>query len=256
MNTSDLHEKTVIVTGAASGIGRAAALRFAAEGAKVVVADLNADAAEETVKLIEAAGGTSFAVAGDLSDAAVIEQLVTRAVAEFGGIDVLVNNAGIMDSMTATADVTDAEWERVIRINLTAPFQLSRAVLPHMLAAGKGAIVNTASEASFRGSAAGTAYTVSKHGVLGLTRSLSTLYREQGIRTNAIAPGGTMTNIHTSMNVDAEAHGPKILGKYMTNLGRIATPEEQAAAIVFLASDAASNINGVILPVDDGWAAI
>jgi NAD(P)-dependent dehydrogenase (short-subunit alcohol dehydrogenase family) len=92
--------------------------------------------------------------------------------------------------------------------------------------------------------------------VLGLTRSLSTLYREQGIRTNAIAPGGTMTNIHTSMNVDSEAHGPKILGKYMANLGRIATPEEQAAAIVFLASDAASNINGVILPVDDGWAAI
>ena len=256
MNTSDLHEKTVIVTGAASGIGRAAARRFAAEGAKVVVADLNAEAAEETVKLIEAAGGTAIAVTGDLSDAAVIEQLVTRALAEFGGIDVLVNNAGIMDSMTATADVTDAEWERVIRINLTAPFQLSRAVLPHMLAAGKGAIVNTASEASFRGSAAGTAYTVSKHGVLGLTRSLSTLYREQGIRTNAIAPGGTMTNIHTSMNVDAEAHGPKILGKYMANLGRIATPEEQAAAIVFLASDAASNINGVILPVDDGWAAI
>ena len=256
MDTSDLHEKTVIVTGAASGIGRAAALKFAVAGAKVVVADLNADAAEETVKLIDAEGGTAIAVTGDLSDAAVIEQLVTRAITEFGGIDVLVNNAGIMDSMTATADVTDAEWERVIRINLTAPFQLSRAVLPHMLAAGKGAIVNTASEASFRGSAAGTAYTVSKHGVLGLTRSLSTMYREQGIRTNAIAPGGTMTNIHTSMAVDAEAHGPKVLGRYMGNLGRIATPEEQAAAILFLASDAASNVNGVILPVDDGWAAV
>ena len=236
-------------------ISRAEPLRFAAEGAKVVVADLNAEAAEETVKLIETADGTAFTVSGDLSDAAVIEQLVTRTLAEFGGIDVLVNNAGIMDSMTATAEVTDTEWERVIRINLTTPFQLSRAVLPHMLAAGKGAIVNTASEASFRGSAAGTAYTVSKHGVLGLTRSLSTLYREQGIRTNAIAPGGTMTNIHTSMSVDAEAHGPKILGKYMANLGRIATPEQQAAAIVFLASDAASNINGVILPVDNSWAA-
>jgi NAD(P)-dependent dehydrogenase (short-subunit alcohol dehydrogenase family) len=257
MDTSDLHEKSVIVTGAASGIGRAAALKFAAAGARVVVADLNADAAEETVKLIAEAGGTSFAVTGDLSDTSVVEELVERTRTEFGGIDVLVNNAGIMDSMTATADVTDAEWERVIRINLTAPFQLARAVLPHMIAAGKGAIVNTASEASFRGSAAGTAYTVSKHGVLGLTRSLSTMYREQGIRTNAIAPGGTATNIHTSMgNLDLEAHGPKVVMKYMGNLGRMATPEEQASAILFLASDAASNVNGVILPVDDGWAAI
>ncbi|MBR7825390.1 glucose 1-dehydrogenase [Actinospica sp. MGRD01-02] len=257
MSSTGLSGKSVIVTGAASGIGRAAALRFAAEGAKVVVADLNAEAAEETVKLIDAAGGTAFAVTGDLSDASVIEQLVAGAVETFGGIDVLVNNAGIMDSMTATADVSDAEWERVIRINLTAPFQLTRAVLPHMLAAGRGAIVNTASEASFRGSAAGTAYTVSKHGVLGLTRSLSTMYREQGIRTNAIAPGGTATNIHTSMTgLDPEAHGPKVVMKYMGNLGRMATPDEQAAAIVYLASDAASNVNGVILPVDDGWAAI
>jgi NAD(P)-dependent dehydrogenase (short-subunit alcohol dehydrogenase family) len=256
MSGTGLNEKSVIVTGAASGIGRATALKFAAEGARVVVADLNEAAAAETVKLVQDAGGTAFAVTGDLSEPEVIGLLVERTLEEYGSIDVLVNNAGIMDDMTATADLGDAEWERVIRINLTAPFQLTRAVLPHMLAAGKGAIVNTASEASLRGSAAGTAYTVSKHGVLGLTRSLSTLYREQGIRTNAIAPGGTITNIHTSMNIDPEAHGPKVLGRYLTNLGRHARPEEQAAAIVFLASDAASDINGVVLPVDDGWAAV
>ena len=256
MSGTGLDGKSVIVTGAASGIGRATALKFAAEGARVVVADLNDEAAAETVKLVQEAGGTAFAVTGDLSEPRVIALLVERTLEEYGSIDVLVNNAGIMDGMTATADLGDAEWERVLRINLTAPFQLTRAVLPHMLAAKKGAIVNTASEASLRGSAAGTAYTVSKHGILGLTRSLSTLYREQGIRTNAIAPGGTITNIHTSMNLDPEAHGPKVIGKYMTNLGRHAQPEEQAAAIVFLASDAASNINGVVLPVDDGWAAV
>ncbi len=255
--STGLSGRSVIVTGAASGIGRATALRFAAEGAKVVVADLNAEAAKETVAAIEAAGGTALAVAGDLSEPAVIAEVVAQSVASFGGIDVLVNNAGIMDTMTAAGEVTDAEWDRVLRINLTAPFALTRAVLPHMLEAGHGAIVNTASEASLRGSAAGTAYTVSKHGVLGLTRSLAVMYRDKGIRTNAIAPGGTVTNIHTSMaGLDTEGHGPRTIGAYMGNVGRTASADEQAAAIVFLASDAASNINGVILPVDNGWAAV
>ena len=256
MGATGLSGKSVIVTGAASGIGRATALRFAEERAKVVVADLNAEGAKGVVDAIEAAGGTAVAVTGDLSDGAVAEELVARAVGTFGGVDVLVNNAGVMDSMSAPADVTDAEWERVLRINLTAPFLLTRAVLPHMLAAGHGVIVNTASEASLRGSTAGTAYTVSKHGVLGLTRSLAVMYRDKGIRTNAIAPGGTVTGIADGLDLDPEAHGPAVLGTYMANMGRISEPEEQAAAIVFLASDAASNINGVILPVDGGWSAI
>jgi NAD(P)-dependent dehydrogenase (short-subunit alcohol dehydrogenase family) len=123
-----------------------------------------------------------------------------------------------------------------------------------MLTAGRGAIVNTASEAGLRGSAAGAAYTASKHGVVGLTRSLAVMYRKQGIRANAIAPGATATNI--SMDADRTAHGPATLGPHFVNIGKLAQPEEQAAAIVFLASDAASNINGVILPVDDGWSAV
>jgi NAD(P)-dependent dehydrogenase (short-subunit alcohol dehydrogenase family) len=252
--SSGLENSSVVVTGAASGIGRATALRFAEEGAKVVVADLNADAAKAVVAEIEAAGGTAVAVTGDLSDQSVVDQVVRTAVDTFGGLDVLVNNAGIMDTMSAAADIADAEWERVLRVNLTAPFLLTRAALPHMLAKGKGAIVNTASEAGLRGSAAGTAYTVSKHGVVGLTRSLAVMYRNAGIRTNAIAPGGTMTGI--SVQVDPTTHGPQALGPYMGNVGRVATADEQAAAIVFLASDAASNINGAILPVDNGWAAV
>ncbi|MCX5398607.1 SDR family NAD(P)-dependent oxidoreductase [Streptomyces sp. NBC_00102] len=254
MSTTDFQDRSVVVTGAGSGIGRATALRFAAQGAKVLVADLDKERADQTVTDIAAEGGTAVAVVGDLSEQTVVDQVVRTAVENFGGLDVLVNNAGIMDSMSAAADVTDGEWERVIRINLTAPFLLTRAALPHMLAAGKGAIVNTASEASLRGSAAGAAYTASKHGIAGLTKSTAVMYRGQGVRTNAIAPGGTITNIQ--VNADRDALGPAVLGSYMGNVGKPASADEQAAAIVFLASDAASNINGVILAVDNGWSAV
>ncbi|QNP61534.1 SDR family NAD(P)-dependent oxidoreductase [Streptomyces genisteinicus] len=246
--------RSVIVTGAGSGIGRAAALAFAAQGDRVVVADLNAAGATAVAGEIEAAGGVAVAVAGDLSEQAVVDRVTSTAVERFGGVDVLVNNAGIMDSMSAAADVSDAEWERVIRVNLTAPFLLTRAVLPHMLAAGRGAVVNTASEAALRGSAAGAAYTASKHGVVGLTKSLAVMYRGRGIRANAVCPGGTATGI--AVQADPAAHGPAVLGPHFVNLGRVSQPEEQAAAILFLASDAASNVNGAILPVDDGWSAV
>lgn len=253
-STTGLSGKSVIVTGAGSGIGRTAALLFAAQGARVVLADINPEGTKATAEAIAVAGGTAVTAIGDLSDQEVVDRVVTTAVDACGGIDILVNNAGIMDRMSAVADIGDEEWERVLRVNLTAPFLLTRAALPHLLATGDGAIVFTASEASLRGSAAGAAYTASKHGIAGLTKSLAVTYRDQGVRTNAIAPGGTTTGI--TAGLDIESHGLGVLGKYMVNVGRQATTDEQAAAIVFLASAAASNINGVILPVDNGWSAV
>lgn len=252
-STTGLDGSSVILTGAGSGIGRAAAVNFAGEGARVVVADLDEQGAASTVEEITALGGSAVAVIGDLSEQQVVDETVASAVENFGGIDVLVNNAGISDAMSAVADVSDAVWERVMRINLTAPFQLTRAALPHMLAKGAGTIVNTASEAGLRGSAAGAAYTSAKHGLVGLTKSLAVMYRDRGIRTNAIAPGGTFTGMHP--DVDTAELGPATLGQYMGAMGRLSDPHEQAAAIVFLAGAMASNINGVILPVDNGWSA-
>lgn len=246
--------KSVIITGAGSGIGRAAAIQFAKLGGKILIADLNDKTANAVVDEIRAFGGVATAVAGDISDQSIVEKVVSTAIRVHGGLDVLVNNAGIMDSMSANDEVSVEEWDRVIRVNLTAPFLLSRAVLPHMLLQGRGAIVNTASEAGLRGSCAGTPYTVSKHGVIGLTKSDAIMYRARGIRVNAVAPGGTKTNI--SVVPIAGNKGPEVLGGYMNNIGRMAEANEVAAAIVFLASDAASDITGVVLPVDGGWCAV
>jgi len=252
--TKEFEGKTAIVTGAGAGIGRATALQLADLGARVVVADLHADTANDVVAEIIAHGGTAMAIVGDLSEQSVVDNLVAETVDNYGSIDVLVNNAGIMDDMSGPHEVSDAVWDRVMRVNLTAPVLLTRAVVPHMLAQGKGAIVNTASEAGLRGSAAGTAYTVSKHGLIGLTESASVIYRDKGIRVNAVAPGGVATSLE--VNMKADAMGLAVIGGYATNVGRIAQPEELAAAIVFLASDAASNISGAILPVDSSWSAV
>jgi len=253
---NDFAGQTIIVTGAGSGIGRSTALQLAERGAHVIVADIS-DTAHGVVEEITGAGGQATAAIGDISDQGVVDKLVDAAVATGGRLG-LVNNAGIMDQFAGAATTDDVQWERCLRINLTAPFLLTRAVLPHMLAAGGGAIVNLGSAASIRGAAAGAAYTASKHGVTGLTKNTAYTYGRENIRCNLVAPGGVETNIMTTSATDTEidpANGLAAITPIHQGAIRNATREELAGPIVFLLSDAASDVNGAIIPVDGGWAA-
>ena len=241
--------RTAIITGAGAGIGMATALRFAAEGARVIAADISTErlAALEA----KALAGSIVTVAGDLAREESVQAVVAAAE---GQIDVLANVAGIMDAFLPAAEVDDATWERVMAVNVTALMRLMRAALPVMIQAGKGAIVNIASEAGLRGSAAGFAYTTSKHAVIGMTRSAAFMYAKDGIRVNAIAPGGVRTSIEGSMKsaLAVARQGPLL----QSVVPPPAEADDIAAAIAFLASDEAGNINGAILPSDGGWSVL
>ena len=239
--------RTVIVTGAASGIGRATASRIAREGGRVVAVDISAERLQEFAASLPDA--EIVPVAGDITKQDDIDAIVAAAGER---IDGLANIAGINDDFSPAHETSDAVWDRVIAINLTGGFKLSRAVLPAMLAASAGSIVNVASEAGLRGNASGNAYTVSKHGVVGLTRSAAFMYAGSGIRVNAVAPGGVATGIPFPPNV-SEA-GSARLGPFQAAIPTIATAEELAASITFLLSDDAVNVNGAILASDGGWS--
>ncbi len=243
--------RVALITGAGSGIGRATTLAFAKAGARVVAADINGDAAQETADLI---GDAAIAVAADIADEESVARAVTAALDTYGHIDVLSNNAGVIDTMALPADTTLAEWDRVIRINLTGTFIVTHAVLPHMLGQQRGVIVNTASAAGVRGGSAGAAYTASKHGVIGLTRNIAWSYAKDGIRCNAILPGPTLTGIAGSISGFNET-GQARLTPIISAAPDIALPEQMADVIVFLASDAAAFVNGAIVAADAGWSA-
>lgn len=239
----------VIVTGAGSGIGRATALRLLAEGATVIGTDISEPRLSTLGK--EAATDRLIVVAGDVSDESVIARVLQAAG---GPVASLANIAGIMDDFLPPAEVEDAVWERVLRVNLTAVMQLTRAVLPAMIERGAGTIVNVSSEAGLRGSAAGAAYTASKHAVIGLTRSTAFFYGASGIRCNSVAPGATLTNIQAEFR---SAFAGERMAPYMeTNVPQPATAEQLAAAIAWLLSDDSANVNGVVLPSDNGWSVI
>jgi NAD(P)-dependent dehydrogenase (short-subunit alcohol dehydrogenase family) len=239
--------KTVIVTGAASGIGRATASRVAREGGAVVAVDISAERLDELpASLPEWQIAT---VKGDITRPGDIDAIVA---ATGDTIDALANVAGINDDFSPLHETTDVMWDRVLGVNLTGAFRLARAVLPAMLAAGKGSIVNVASEAGLRGNASGNAYTVSKHGVIGLTRAAAFMYGPQGIRVNAVAPGGVATGIPMPPNVSEFGSGR--LSPFHQLIPPVATAEHVAASITFLLSDDAVNINGAILPSDGGWS--
>jgi NAD(P)-dependent dehydrogenase (short-subunit alcohol dehydrogenase family) len=244
--------KVAIITGAGSGIGRATIIRFVEEGGVAVGVDIVADRLDALVSELASKGLAITPVAGDLMDDAVITQAVQAAGPK---IDILINNAGIMDDFVPLAELDDVLWDRVIGVNLESVMKLSRAVIGSMLAQGKGSIVTTASAASFKSGIAGSAYVTSKHAVTGLVQSIATIYGPQGIRSNAVAPGAVATNIMDPNKVPRGLATMQALGANMANIGTIGTSEQLAAAILFLASDDASYINGVVLPVDGGWVA-
>ncbi|WP_168121806.1 SDR family oxidoreductase [Paenibacillus sp. HB172176] len=251
-----LQDKVAIVTGAASGMGRAIAQLFAAEGAKVIVSDLNVEGAETVVEEITAKCGTAVAVAvaSNVAKEEDVQKLVDAAVNEFGTLDILVNNAGIMDNFVPAGDLTDELWERVFAVNTTGPMRTIRKSLPIFLEKGAGVIVNIASAGGLNGSRAGAAYTASKHAVVGLTKNVGYQYALKGIRCNAIAPGGVETNIGSTLTA------PNSFGmeRAMSGIGinpRNGKPEEVAKVALFLASDDSSFVNGVVVEADAGWTA-
>lgn len=245
--------KVALVTGAASGIGRSTAMLFALEGAKVVVADWMEDGGEDTVQRITDAGGSAVFVKVDVSDASQVEAMVGKAVETYGGLDYACNNAGIEGLMGATAECTEANWDRTIGINLTGVWLCMKNEIPEMLKRGGGAIVNMASVAGLVGFAGLPAYCASKGGIVLLTKAAALEYAKQGIRVNAVCPGV----IRTAM-VDRIIHGDPAQEAAFTALepvGRMGTPDEIAQAVIWLCSDAASFVTGDAMPVDGGFVA-
>lgn len=246
--------KVAVITGAASGIGEAIAKLFAAQGAQIVISDISADGLQRVATEVETAGGAVAAVPGNVMAEADVQQLVDVALERFGTMDVLVNNAGIMDNFTPAHEMTDELWERVFAVNTTGVMRAIRKALPVFMEKGKGSIINVASVAGVNGGRGGVAYTASKHAVVGLTKNVGFQYASSGIRCNAIAPGAVQTNIGATITEPSEFG----MGRFQVGVGSIpreGSSEEIARVALFLASDESSFVNGAVLLADAGWSA-
>jgi NAD(P)-dependent dehydrogenase (short-subunit alcohol dehydrogenase family) len=248
-----LHDKVALVTGAASGIGRAAALAFAREGAKVVVADLNPSGGEETVQLIAQAGGQACFVKTNVAQSGEVEALVAAAVRTYGRLDCAFNNAGTGRPPAPLHEKPEDFWDAVIAVNLKGVWLCLKYEIPALLAAGGGAIVNMASVAGLVGFPGGAEYAASKHGVVGLTQTAALELAQRNIRVNAVCPGFTDTPMVASMLQSAPQMTQQV--NRASPMHRMGKPEEIAEAVVWLCSDKASFINGQALALDGGLTA-
>lgn len=243
--------KTALITGAASGMGRATALRMGSEGARVLCADINGDGARATAEAIRAAGGEAGSAAADIGDPARCRALVEETVGAFGALDILCNIAGF-GGLKALADETPEGWQRMFAVNVHGPFYLSQAALPQLLAR-RGNIVNVASTAGLMGQAYMAAYTASKHALVGLTKSMAVEFGRQGLRVNAVCPGGTATPFLATFAVP-EGADPELISR-LSLRPDYAAPEHIANMICFAASEEAEFVNGALLSVDGGTVA-
>jgi NAD(P)-dependent dehydrogenase (short-subunit alcohol dehydrogenase family) len=242
-------DKVVFITGAASGIGRAAAVAFAVEGARVAILDRTEDALADTAAAAEAVGGEVLVIACDVSDPEQVEAAVARTVERFGRLDVAFNNAGVENKAAPVHEIDLAEWDRILGINLRGTFTCMKHELAQMVTQGGGVVINTSSGAGIRGVAGGAAYAASKHAIIGLTRSAALDYATRNIRVNAVLPG----NIETPM-MDRFTGGDIQKAIDLEPVGRLGKPEEIAEAVLWMASDLGGFVTGAATVVDGGWS--
>ncbi|MBD1386581.1 SDR family oxidoreductase [Mucilaginibacter rigui] len=248
-----LTQKVALVTGAGSGIGKAIAELFAEQGAKVVLTDIHQSNIEAVTSEITAKGGTACCIAADIASNADVRLVMQYALNAYQTLDILINNAGVMDNFTPVAEVSDELWEKVIGTNLNGPFFTCREAIPLFLEKGFGTIINIASIGGLFGGRAGAAYTASKHALVGLTKNIGYQYAEKNIRCNAIASGGVNTNIVYGM--EPNPFGFERMSAGTGNAPPSANPEAIAELALFLVSEKSGFINGAVLTADGGWTA-
>ncbi len=244
--------KVAIVTGGASGIGRSCAQFYARDGARVMVADMDDQGGQETVRLIQAAGGEASFIHTDVSKPEACQKMVSSTVEKYGRLDYACNNAGIGGEQNPTADYSIEGWQKVISINLSGVFYCMKYEIPEMIKVGGGSIVNMSSILGQVGFAAAPAYVSAKHGVVGLTQNAAIEYGQQGIRVNAVGPGFIRTPMISALEQDPNAYQMLVA---LHPIGRLGQPEEVAELVVWLSSDKASFVTGAFYAVDGGYLA-